>query len=91
VAARFTTQEATCAREVNPVPALVLSTEDEVSRDEAEACAVQLAAAGSRPRPSGSTGWSTYWMAGAVPRSRELHDTVAFLAKRPAHRPTRTG
>ena len=33
-----------------------------------------------------------YWMSGAVPRSRELHDTVvAFLAKRLAHRPTRTG
>jgi acetyl esterase len=66
-------------------PALVLSTEYEVSRDEAEAYAEQLAAAGVETEAVRFDGLvhGVYWMSGAVLRSRELHDTVvAFLAKR---------
>ena len=69
-------------------PALVLSTEYEVSRDEAEAYAEQLAAAGVETEAVRFDGLihGVYWMSGAVPRSRELHDTVvAFLAKQLAN------
>ena len=65
-------------------PALVLTTECEVSRDEAEAYAGRLAAAGVETEAVRFDGLvhGVYWMSGAVPRSRELHDTVvAFLAK----------
>jgi acetyl esterase len=66
-------------------PALVLTTEYEVSRDEAEAYAEQLAAAGVETEAIRFDGLvhGVYWMSGAVPRSRELHDTVvAFLTER---------
>jgi acetyl esterase len=63
-------------------PALVLSTEYEVARDEAEAYAQQLTDAGvdcTAVRFDGLV-HGVYWMSGAVPRSQELHDTiVAFL------------
>jgi acetyl esterase len=56
-----------------------------VSRDEAEAYAEQLAASGVETEAIRFDGLvhGAYWMSGAVPRSRELHDTVvAFLTER---------
>jgi acetyl esterase len=66
-------------------PALVLSTEYEVSRDEAEAYGRQLAAAGVDAEVIRYDGLvhGVYWMSGAVPRSKELHeDIVRFLNKK---------
>ncbi|QBJ96738.1 alpha/beta hydrolase [Rhodococcus sp. ABRD24] len=65
-------------------PALVLSTECEVSRDEAEAYARQLAQAGVETEAVRLDGLmhGAYWMSGAVPRSREIHDAIVrFLSK----------
>lgn len=63
---------------------LVISLECEVPRDEAEQYAQQLADAGvdvARRRIPGLIHGS-YWMSGAVPRSREIHDAiVGFLAE----------
>lgn len=66
-------------------PALVVSTEYEVTRDEAEAYADQLAAAGVETRKQRFTGLvhGVYNMSGAVPRSSEIHDaTVEFLREK---------
>lgn len=66
-------------------PALVLTMEYEVSRDEAEAYAEQLAAAGVETESIRFDGLvhGAYWMSGAVPRCRELRDAVVrFLSKR---------
>jgi acetyl esterase len=66
-------------------PTLVLTTQYEVSRDEAEAYGERLAAAGVDTEIVRFPGLvhGVYWMSGAVPRSRELHDAiVAFLSKR---------
>ena len=66
-------------------PALVLTTEYEVSRDEAEAYAARLANAGVETESIRFDGLihGVYWMSAAVPRSRELHDAaVRFLSKR---------
>lgn len=59
-------------------PALVISTEYEVARDEAEAYAAQLARAGVRTETLRVDGLihGTYWMSGAVPRSNEIHEAV---------------
>ena len=66
-------------------PALVLTMEYEVSRDEAEAYAKQLASAGVETESIRFDGLvhGAYWMSGAVPRSRELRNAVVrFLSKR---------
>ena len=66
-------------------PALVLTTEYEVSRDEAEAYAKRLADSGVETECIRFDGLvhGVYWMSGAVPRSGELRDTVTrFLSKR---------
>jgi acetyl esterase len=66
-------------------PALVVSTEYEVSRDEAEAYGRQLAQAGIETEIVRFDGLihGAYWMSGAVPRSREIHDAVVrFLSRR---------
>ena len=65
-------------------PALVLSTQYEVSRDEAEAYATKLAAAGVETEAIRFDGLvhGVYWMSGAVPRSVELRDAITrFLTK----------
>jgi acetyl esterase len=58
--------------------ALVISTEYEVARDEAEAYAAQLAEAGVQTETLRMDGLihGTYWMSGAVPRSNEIHEAV---------------
>ncbi|NKX51713.1 alpha/beta hydrolase, partial [Arthrobacter deserti] len=69
-------------------PALVLSTEYEVARDEAEAYAEQLTRAGLETEAVRFDGLvlGVYWMSGAVPRSQELHEhLVAFLRKKLAN------
>lgn len=69
-------------------PALVLSTEYEVARDEAEAYADQLARAGVETETVRFDGLvhGVYWMSAAVPRSQELHEhIVAFLRKKLAN------
>lgn len=65
-------------------PALVLSTEYEVARDEAEAYAKQLADAGVETEAIRFDGLAhgVYWMSGAVPRSQELHDAIVSFLKR---------
>jgi acetyl esterase len=66
-------------------PALVLTTEYDVSRDEAEAYAEQLADSGVETECIRFDGLihGVYWMSGAVPRSGELRDAVTrFLSKR---------
>ena len=66
-------------------PALVLTTEYEVSRDEAEAYAKRLADSGVETECIRFDGLihGVYWMSGAVPRSGELRDAVTrFLSKR---------
>jgi acetyl esterase len=65
-------------------PALVLSTEYEVARDEIEAYAKQLADAGVETEAIRFDGLThgVYWMSGAVPRSQELHDAVVYFLKR---------
>ncbi|QCB96535.1 alpha/beta hydrolase [Arthrobacter sp. PAMC25564] len=66
-------------------PALVISTEFEVARDEAEAYAAQLAAAAVPTETLRVDGLihGTYWMSGAVPRSNEIHEAVVkFLRQR---------
>ncbi|QGU06611.1 Carboxylesterase NlhH [Corynebacterium occultum] len=63
-------------------PALVLTNEYEVLRDEGEDYAAQLSAAGVDTTHQRFDGLvhGVYWMSGAVPRSHELHDAVvAFL------------
>ncbi|MBJ8345798.1 alpha/beta hydrolase [Antrihabitans sp. YC2-6] len=65
-------------------PALVLSTQYEVSRDEAEAYATKLAAGGVETEAIRFDGLvhGVYWMSGAVPRSVELRDAITrFLTK----------
>lgn len=65
-------------------PALVLSTEYEVARDEAEAYGKQLADAGVDTQVIRFDGLihGVYWMSGAVPRSKELHEAIVkFLVK----------
>lgn len=65
-------------------PALILSTEYEVARDEAEAYGKQLAAAGVETEVIRFDGLihGVYWMSGVVPRSKELHDAIVkFLVK----------
>ncbi|HAN55408.1 MAG TPA: esterase [Betaproteobacteria bacterium] len=65
-------------------PALVLSTEYEVARDEGEAYGKQLAAAGVDTQAIRFDGLihGVYWMSGAVPRSKELHDAIVkFLGR----------
>lgn len=62
----------------------MVTTEFEVAHDEAEAYAAQLAAAGVPTEFLSADGLihCVYWMSGAVPRSREIHDAVvAFLQK----------
>lgn len=64
--------------------ALVVSLEYEVPRDEAEQYAARLADAGVEVVQRRISGLihGAYWMSGAVPRSREIHDAiVAFLAE----------
>jgi len=64
--------------------ALVVSLEYEVPRDEAEQYAARLADAGVEVVQRRIAGLihGAYWMSGAVPRSREIHDAiVAFLAE----------
>ncbi|MBO1267999.1 alpha/beta hydrolase fold domain-containing protein [Arthrobacter sp. PO-11] len=65
-------------------PALVITTEFDVARDEAEAYAAQLAAAGVPTEFLCVDGLihCTYWMSGAVPRSREIHDAVVKFVRR---------
>lgn len=66
-------------------PALVLSTEYEVARDEAEDYARQLAEAGVETEAIRFDGLvhAAYWMSGAVPRSSEIHDAIVqFLRRR---------
>ena len=66
-------------------PALILTTEYEVARDEAEAYGQQLADAGVETEVTRFDGLvhGVYYMSGAVPRSAELHDAVVkFLAER---------
>jgi acetyl esterase len=66
-------------------PALVLTTEYEVSRDEAEAYAKRLAVSGVETECIRFEGLihGVYWMSRAVPRSGELRDAVTrFLSKR---------
>jgi acetyl esterase len=66
-------------------PALVLATEFEVSRDEAMAYGRQLEEAGVDTEIVRIDGLihGAYWMSGAVPRSREIHDAiVGFLSRR---------
>lgn len=66
-------------------PTLVLTTEYEVARDEAEAYARQLSAAGVDARMIRFDGLvhGVYWMSGAIPRSQELHEAVvAFLREK---------
>jgi acetyl esterase len=64
-------------------PALVLSTECEVARDEIEAYGKQLAAAGVETEAIRFDGLAhgVYWMSGAVPRSQELHDAIVSFLK----------
>lgn len=59
-------------------PALVLTTEYEVSRDEAEAYGKQLANAGVQTDIIRFDGLvhGVYWMSGAVPRSSEIHTAI---------------
>lgn len=65
-------------------PALVITLEYEVPRDEAEAYAAQLVDAGvdvTQQRIPGLIHGS-YWMSGAVPRSREIHEAIVrFLGQ----------
>jgi acetyl esterase len=66
-------------------PTLVLTTEYDVSRDEAEAYAKRLADSGVETECIRFDGLihGVYWMSGAVPRSGELRDAVTrFLSKR---------
>ena len=66
-------------------PALVLTTEYDVSRDEAEGYAERLADSGVETECIRFDGLvhGVYWMSGAVPRSGELRDAVTrFLSKR---------
>ncbi|MDF3312825.1 alpha/beta hydrolase [Rhodococcus sp. T2V] len=63
-------------------PALVLTTEYEVVRDEAEAYGEQLSAAGVLTDVIRFDGLihGVWWMSGAVPRSAEMHEAiVSFL------------
>lgn len=64
-------------------PALVLSTEYEVARDEGEAYGDQLSAAGVETHVVRFDGLvhGVYWMSGAIPRSQELHDAVVEFLK----------
>jgi acetyl esterase len=66
-------------------PTLVLTTEYDVSRDEADAYAKRLADSGVETECIRFDGLihGVYWMSGAVPRSGELRDAVTrFLSKR---------
>lgn len=66
-------------------PALVLTVENDVSRDEAEAYAKRLADSGVETECIRFDGLvhGVYWMSGAVPRTGELRDAVKrFLSKR---------
>jgi acetyl esterase len=65
-------------------PALVISTEYEVARDEAEAYASQLAEAGVQTEALRVDGLihGAYWMSGAVPRSHEIHDAAVTFLRR---------
>lgn len=65
-------------------PTLVLTTEYEVSRDEAEQYAEQLKSAGVDTEVVRVPGLihGAYWMSAAIPSSRRIHDTiVSFLGK----------
>lgn len=59
-------------------PVLVISTEYEVARDEAEEYASLMAEAGTETETLRVEGLihGAYWMSGAVPRSSEIHDAV---------------
>lgn len=66
----------------NLPPTLVVTVEYEVPRDEAEHYARQLKNAGVQVETLRVPGLihGSYWMSGAVPRSREIHEAiVAFL------------
>ncbi|OOL32578.1 esterase [Rhodococcus rhodochrous] len=64
-------------------PALILTTENEVARDEAEQYGDRLRAEGVNVRTVrfGGLVHGVYWMSGAVPRSRELRAAVADFVK----------
>ncbi|MEV7646730.1 alpha/beta hydrolase [Arthrobacter sp. NPDC089319] len=65
-------------------PALVLSTEYEAARDEAESYARQLAEAGVETEAIRFDGLihATYWASAAVPRSSEIHDAIVKFLQR---------
>ncbi|TQS87372.1 alpha/beta hydrolase [Arthrobacter sp. TS-15] len=66
-------------------PALVLTTEYEVARDEAEAYAKQLTEAGVETEALRFDGLihGAYWMSGVLQRSDDMHQSIVqFLAKR---------
>ncbi|KOS57370.1 alpha/beta hydrolase [Rhodococcus rhodochrous] len=64
-------------------PTLLLTTENEVARDEAEQYGDRLRAAGVDVRTVRFEGLvhGVYWMSGAVPRSLELRSTVADFVR----------
>lgn len=68
----------------NLPPALVLTTEYEVARDEAEAYGQRLADAGVPTEIHRFDGLihGVYWMSAAVPRSAELHQKIVDFLRR---------
>ena len=73
-------------------PTLILTTEHEVYRDEAENYGDMLRAAGVETETARFDGLihGVFWMSGAVPRSRELRDAVGEFVTRVGS-PSRVG